>query len=171
MNDAVGERALPIILDVEASGFGRGSYPIEIGLAFPDGSTESYLIHPAPDWSHWDPDAESVHGINRQELLVHGRNVVEVAAMLNARLAGNTAYSDAWSFDASWVARLFDSAGFAQNFRIDTIRALLDEAEIGAWQAAREEVDATHGPVVHRAAPDARRLQLTVLHAWAAAKA
>ena len=171
MNDAASDRALPIILDVEASGFGRGSYPIEIGLAFPDGSTEAYLIHPAPDWSHWDPDAEAVHGIDRQELLVHGRSVVEVAALLNARLAGNCVYSDAWSFDSSWVARLFDSAGFAQNFRIDTIRVLLDEAEIAAWQTARDIVDGGHGPMVHRAAPDARRLQLTVLHAWAAAEA
>ncbi len=171
MNDAAVDRALPIILDVEASGFGRGSYPIEIGLAFPDGATEAYLIHPAPDWSHWDPEAERVHGIDRQELLVHGRSVVEVAALLDARLAGNCVYSDGWSFDASWVARLFDSAGFAQNFRIDTIRMLLNEDEIAAWQRAREAVDAVHGPMVHRAAPDARRLQLTVLHAWAAAKA
>ena len=31
---------LPIIIDIEASGFGRGSYPIEIGYHMPDG--ESY---------------------------------------------------------------------------------------------------------------------------------
>ena len=102
---------------------------------------------------------------------MHGRSVVEVAALLNARLAGNCVYCDAWSFDASWVARLFDSAGFAQNFRMDTVRILLHEAAIAAWQTAREIVDGDHEPMVHRAAPDARRLQLTVLHAWAAAEA
>jgi DNA polymerase III, epsilon subunit and related 3''-5'' exonucleases len=163
---AAGARPLPIILDVEASGFGRGSYPIEIGLAFPDGSTESFLIHPAPGWSHWDPEAERVHGISRETLLVHGRNVVEVAALLNARLAGNRAYSDAWNFDSSWVARLFDTAGFPQHFRLDTVRTLLDETEVEAWAEAKRRVRSEHGEVVHRAGADARLLQLTVREAW-----
>lgn len=165
MNDHAAPAGLPITLDVEASGFGRGSYPIEIGVAFTDGRSESFLIHPAPDWSHWEPSAERVHGISRGELLVHGRNVVEVAALLNARLAGNRAFSDAWSFDASWVARLFDAAGFPQHFRIDTVRTLLDEAEVDCWAEAREQIRAEHGPQVHRAGPDARLLQLTVLRA------
>ena len=30
---------LPAVLDVEASGFGAGSYPIEVGIAMPDGTT------------------------------------------------------------------------------------------------------------------------------------
>ena len=171
MNHAASAEPLPIILDVEASGFGRGSYPIEIGLAFPDGSTEAFLIHPAPEWFHWDEAAEAVHGISRSELLVHGRNVVEVAALLNARLAGNRAFSDAWSFDASWVARLFDTAGFPQHFRLDTVRTLLDEATVAHWGEARRQVQAEHGPVVHRAARDARLLQLTILRARALAGA
>lgn len=170
MNDAAGKQPLPIILDVEASGFGRGSYPIEIGLAFPDGSTEAFLIHPAPGWSHWDAAAERVHGISREQLLVHGRNVVEVAALLNARLAGNRAYSDAWNFDSSWVARLFDTAGFPQHFRLDTVRMLLDEDEVEFWSEAQRQVQEAHGGVVHRAAADARRLQLTVQMAWALAR-
>ena len=28
----------PIVIDVEASGFGKGSYPIEVGVVLPDGS-------------------------------------------------------------------------------------------------------------------------------------
>ncbi|MEE4298828.1 MAG: hypothetical protein V2J24_05240 [Pseudomonadales bacterium] len=170
MNDQAGAEPLPIILDVEASGFGRGSYPIEIGLAFPDGSTEAFLIHPAPGWSHWDPGAERVHGISREELLVHGRNVVEVAALLNARLAGNRAYSDAWNFDSSWVARLFETAGFPQHFRLDTVRTLLDETEVEAWTEAKRVVRARYGDVVHRAAADARLLQRTVEAAWRLAR-
>jgi len=165
MHQADGAEPLPITLDVEASGFGRGSYPIEIGLAFPDGSVEAFLIHPAPDWWHWDEGAQRVHGITREDLLVAGRNVVEVGALLNARLAGNRVYSDAWSFDSSWVARLFDAAGFPQHFRIDTIRSLLDEPALRYWAQAQREVFEEFGPQVHRAGPDARLLQRRVLRA------
>ena len=42
-----------ITIDVEASGFGVGSYPIEVGVAFPDGGTQCYLIKPEHDWIHW----------------------------------------------------------------------------------------------------------------------
>lgn len=165
MIPAVRAPEIPITIDVEASGFGRGSYPIEVGLAFPDEQTEAFLILPAPDWTHWDPEAEVVHGISREQLLREGRPIVEVAALLNARLAGNRVFSDAWSFDTSWVGRLFDVAGFSQHFRIDTIRSLLTEAEVRVWQRARSEVEAEAGEVRHRAAIDARLLQQTILRA------
>lgn len=158
--------AVPITLDVEASGFGRGSYPIEIGIAFPDQQVESYLIRPPEGWTHWDEKAEAVHGITREQLRREGLSVHEVAALLNARLAGNRVYSDAWSFDTSWVARLFDAAGINQHFRIDTVRNLLSEAEVEAWQEARELVARELGPAMHRAAIDAQRLQQTILSAW-----
>lgn len=165
MSQTRGRDAAPITLDVEASGFGRGSYPIEIGLCFPDGSSVAYLVRPVEDWTHWDESAEAVHGIARARLLAEGRSVVEVAALLNGHLAGNRVFSDAWSFDASWVARLFDAAGFSQHFRIDTIRSLLDEAMLEVWQLARDEVLEEDGPVRHRAAVDASLLQRSLLRA------
>jgi len=165
MIPAVRTANTPITIDVEASGFGRGSYPIEVGLAFSDQQTEAFLILPAADWTHWDPAAEAVHGISREQLLREGRPIFEVAAMLNARLAGNRVFSDAWSFDTSWVGRLFDAAGFSQHFRIDTIRSLLTEAEVQVWQIARAQVEAEAGEIRHRAAIDARLLQQTILRA------
>ncbi len=39
---------LPTVIDVEASGFGAGSYPIEVGVAFPDGRSWCCLIRPEP---------------------------------------------------------------------------------------------------------------------------
>ena len=56
---------IPPIIDVEASGFGRGSYPIEVGFALEDREVQSYLIKPALGWDHWDPKAELIHGISR----------------------------------------------------------------------------------------------------------
>ena len=59
---------LPTLLDIEASGFGRGSYPIEVGLARADGSVCAFLIQPQNEWTHWDPKAELLHGISRSRL-------------------------------------------------------------------------------------------------------
>ena len=55
----------PTALYVEASGFGRNSYPIEAGFVQPDGDGFCTLIHPEPDWTHWDPQAESDQHIPR----------------------------------------------------------------------------------------------------------
>ena len=53
----------PSIMDIEASGFGRSSYPIEVGYVLGDGSSFCTLIRPLPSWTHWDASAESVHHI------------------------------------------------------------------------------------------------------------
>jgi hypothetical protein len=76
----------PIILDIEASGFGRSGYPIEIGYALPDGQTWCSLIRPEPEWTHWDPGAEAVHHISQDLLLTRGRYVREVASLINQNL-------------------------------------------------------------------------------------
>ena len=60
---------LPCIIDLEASGFGRGSYPIEVGLCLGDSSSHCFLVRPEEDWQHWDPEAEKVHGISRARRL------------------------------------------------------------------------------------------------------
>ena len=55
----------PYIIDVEASGFGSDSYPIEVGLALEPGERFCTLIRPLDHWDHWDEQAESVHKISR----------------------------------------------------------------------------------------------------------
>lgn len=65
-----------VVMDFEASALTLDSYPIEVGVAIattPSSSIETWssLIAPAPDWdlaSHWDPDAERIHGISRWDL-------------------------------------------------------------------------------------------------------
>ena len=93
---------MPFIIDVEASGFGRGSYPIEVGFARPDGSVFSCLIKPEADWEHWDDSAEQVHGIPRATLFEQGCSVQDVAHKLNEELKGNVVYTDSWGFDSSF---------------------------------------------------------------------
>lgn len=156
-------------LDIEASGFGRGSYPIEVGLVRADGSAFCTLIQPAPGWTHWDAAAEGVHGIRRDLLMRHGRPVAAVAAALNEHLAGQVVYSDAWAHDYPWLARLFDEADCPLHFRLESIAKLLDDAAMGRYRGARDEAFAALGVTRHRASNDARALQHALRRLRAAA--
>lgn len=154
----------PIILDIEASGFGKGSYPIEVGFALPDKTTHCYLIKPIGEWTHWNIGAEEVHGISRDILMEKGLPVKEVAEHLNDHLANKTVYSDGWGYDLSWVSLLFSVADIRMNFRIDTLYSLLSEDQLVLWEKSRQIVLAELGLQRHRASSDARIIQETFLH-------
>lgn len=156
--------AAPTILDIEASGFGRGSYPVEIGFVLPDGKAWCTLVRPEPDWQHWDDSAEALHHIPRELALQHGRSAREVAMALNERLRGQVVYCDGWAHDYAWLARLFDAADMTPAFRLDHLRSLLDDDEAQRWPVARQQAVAEAGPQQrHRASTDARLLQQAVL--------
>ena len=154
---------VPPIIDLEASGFGRGSYPIEVGFALEDRVSHSFLIKPQDDWTHWSKEAEQIHGIPREQLLTEGWDVRTIAEKMNELLRGQTLYSDAWSFDSSWVGRMFDSADIVQRFCIDTITKLLPPEKMEQWHPTKEAVLADLGINAHRAANDVQVLQETFL--------
>ena len=153
----------PAILDIEASGFGLGSYPIEVGFVTADDQPWCSLVRPEPEWQHWDPEAAGVHGITRQQLLLHGRSSREITQVLNERLAGQTIYSDAWAHDYTWLGRLFDVAGCSPHFKLDNLRALLTDAQAAQWHEVKQSVAQRLGLQRHRASADARLLQQTYL--------
>jgi hypothetical protein len=152
----------PIILDVEASGFGRSGYPIEVGYAHSNGQMFCTLIQPEVHWTHWDPQAERVHHISHDILLSKGRPVVDVANLLNQGLAGEIVYSDGWCHDYSWLGRLFDAADMTPRFKLENLRALLSEEEADRWHVVKDQVTQERGPQRHRASADARLIQLTL---------
>lgn len=155
---------LPALLDIEASGFGRGSYPIEVGLARTDGSTCAFLVQPLAEWVHWDPKAELLHGISRARLRREGYPVRQVARWLNDELGEvGIAYSDSWGYDSSWLSLLFHHAGMLPDFRLETLRKLLSEAQVACWSTTKEALIREHGIQRHRAGDDAYLLQLTYL--------
>jgi hypothetical protein len=153
----------PAILDIEASGFGLGSYPIEVGFIEPDGQGWCSLVKPQPDWQHWDPNAAAVHHITREQLLQHGRAAHDIVEVLNARLDGMTVYSDAWAHDYTWLNRLYEVAERLPSFRLDNLRALLSDDEAARWHEAKRRVIQNLGLIRHRASADARILQQTLL--------
>lgn len=155
---------LPTLLDIEASGFGRGSYPIEIGLARDDGSACAFLVQPLAEWTHWDPKAELLHGISRSRLQREGHPVVEVARWLNDELNEvGIAYSDSWGYDNTWLALLFHHAGMLPRFRLEALRRLLSDTQLARWKRTKEALICEQGIRRHRAGEDARLLQLTYL--------
>jgi hypothetical protein len=161
-----GHAPLPCVIDIEASGFGRGSYPIEIGFVLPDGTAYCTLILPEEGWTHWDGDAERVHGISRSLLQRHGRSAREVAAELNERLAGRAVYCDNWAHDYTWLARLFESAAISPSFKLRHLRELMSESAAEHFDDMRETVARKLQLRRHRASSDARVLQMSLANVW-----
>ncbi len=153
----------PIVLDVEASGFGRGSYPIEVGFVEAKGAAFCSLILPPAEWQHWDEGAEVLHGISRSLLQSRGKSPAWVAAELNRRLHGQTVYCDGWANDYSWLALLYDEAGLQPAFRLEDLRTLLSEDEAQRWHQITGQVRSEQRLARHRASSDARVLQLALM--------
>ncbi len=159
--------ALPTVLDIEASGFGRDSYPIEIGYVLPDGSGYCTLVRPEAGWTHWDPEAQRLHGITRDTVVLHGRPALDIARHLNQALHGQTIYTDGWANDYSWIGALFDAADLSPSFHIENLRALLSDDDAAHWHQIKDQVGRELNLRRHRASADARLLQMTLrrLHA------
>lgn len=155
----------PAIIDIEASGFGAGSYPIEVGFYLPNAQAYCSLIRPESDWTHWDASAEAVHGIPRQLLLDKGKAPLDVCLDLNTQLRGQIVYCDAWAYDYVWLARLYDAAELTPAFMLKDLRELLSECEQTLWHATRAAVELRLALRRHRASGDARTLFETLLEA------
>jgi hypothetical protein len=151
----------PYIIDVEASGFGSASYPIEIGVALDDGRKFCTLILPAPDWTHWDDEAEKVHKVTRDILKTYGRPIQEVADQLNEMLAGMTLYSDGWVVDKPWLTTLFHAAGRPMKFSVSPLEMILSEKQMAAWHETKNKVSIEMNLTRHRASNDAWIIQET----------
>ncbi len=151
----------PAILDIEASGFGKGSYPIEIGVAAENGKSYSWLVFPESDWTHWQSEAAQLHRITREDLLRDGVKPAVIAETLNELFEGQTLYSDGWGFDSGWLSLLFYVARKTMLFKLETLPRILSEYQLEHWDRVKAELRMKHGWVHHRAEQDAKLLQLT----------
>lgn len=154
----------PYIMDIEASGFGPDSYPIEIGVALADGARFCSLIVPAAGWTHWDDSAQGVHNISRDMLKRHGSHVHQVTTELNEMLAGKTVYSDGWVVDKPWLLRLFQAAGVNMSFQLSPIEMIMTEPQILLWDDTKARLTEEANLQRHRASNDAWLIQETYRH-------
>jgi hypothetical protein len=160
----------PIIIDFEASGFGKGSYPIEVGFSGRHGDGWCTLIRPEPEWTHWDQEAENLHNIPYEVLFERGHTVQYVTEQLNARLRGLTVYTDGWAQDYVWMATLFDAASKVPLFTVADLRDITNDAQQAHWHEAKVRVEKELAIARHRASSDARVLQMTWLRTFEAQK-
>lgn len=158
---AQANRGLPLIIDVEASGFGPDSYPIEIGVALGTGEKYCALVHPAPSWTHWDDAAEKVHRVSRDILEEYGKPMADVAKELNQLLDEKTVYSDGWVVDKPWIDKLFYTCGMSAAFSVSSLELILSEEQMTAWHATKDRVARAMDAKRHRASVDALIIQQT----------
>jgi len=154
---------VPHIVDVEASGFGSRSYPIEIGLALASGKRYCALVAPQPEWTHWDSDAQKLHGLSREQIVELGKPPRVVAAELNALLRTQTVYSDGWVVDYPWLRTLFEAAKQEMTFHVSPLEQLLQEQDFAGWDETKQQLGAREPMQRHRASIDALLIQQTYI--------
>jgi len=154
-------RGVPNVIDVEASGFGGHSYPIEVGVILACGARYCSLIKPDEGWTFWTEEAEGVHHISRGILAQHGKPLDVVAQELNEFLLDQTVYSDGWVVDSPWVHLLFDVAHIPQAFKVSPLEMILTEPQMEIWHETKDKLlqDCEHKR--HRASFDASIIQKT----------
>jgi hypothetical protein len=152
-----------VFIDCEATSLARESYPVEVGLGWCGGRTESRLVRPAEAWAGipWDPKSSAIHRISPGDLLTGGHGVREVAEWLNAACSGFTVCSDNPDYDGHWLGVLFTAARMAVTFRLANsyrLAGIILQEEPDPktmFLAAKARVIAAN-PVTHRAGDDAR---------------
>lgn len=158
-----GQLRWPLLsIDFEASALGRGSYPVEIGMALwrgPAAAVEvwSSLVSPTEDWMRKGlrmDTSDAIHGIDRK-LILAAPNAASALSRANAFAGvGAIAFCDGGGHDAYWLTRLQEAAGFAATFemgRMAMLRGTLSEGQRDRFDGFRPDQE-----VAHRAGPDAR---------------
>lgn len=151
----------PIIIDIEASGFGKGSYPIEVGYISRHGHQWCSLIMPSKDWTHWDSTAEQLHRISRETLLRNGKDPVEIVLHLNDVFHHQTVYTDGWLQDYTWISQLFNLTNIAPLFKLEDLRNVLSPYQQSTWHETKQSILNDLQLSRHRASTDAKVLQMT----------
>lgn len=148
-------------IDLEASGLGDRSWPIEVGWAVGYADPHARLIRPFSDWpmSAWDPKAEALHGISVEMLQTQGDDPVSVCKQLNNALAGHKVYSDAPDWDGYWLYRLHAAAQMKQSFTLYHYGDLMPDIGLAEKMSLVARANAI-APHTHRAAQDVSHMQI-----------
>lgn len=145
------------VIDFEASGLSKKSYPIQVGVT--NGTTEyQSLIKPLRHWQHWDLEAAKIHNIPYHMLLDQGRDTETVAQELNEILAGQVVYCDSIEWDGFWGNVLFSDSGIHQKLIIKDIKELLNnpDSKLSRYLETKEALEKSGDYTLHSALDDAK---------------
>ncbi len=149
------------IIDFEASGLGKDSYPIEVAWGDGKHPVASFLLNPdhMNGWTDWDARSSEFHGIPRDRLVREGEDPKRVAEKMVKELAGKTLYSDEPRYDNMWKDRLLKDSGYDPGLiRIKNLKYFLDKMikatcpKMNFTDLLEEFSAKTQNP--HRAKPD-----------------
>lgn len=143
-------------IDFEASGIAPDSYPIEVAVVFPGGEYQS-LIQPARYWDHWSYDAQDMHQITREQLILEGTPALEVATAMNHLFDGKILCSDNPA-DCFWLEVLYEAAGIEATFEVKPLETFIGREPAATALALRPAF------LDHRALGDVRALEACVSH-------
>jgi hypothetical protein len=156
-----------LFLDIEASGLGSASFPIEIGWVLDDeAEPESFLIRPHETWDFgtgWSAHSAALHGIAPALLEAEGLSVDEACTRLDQATHRRLVVSDAPQHDDWWLDCLYAAAGREKPWAVGDVErlygGLAQEAGLDSAEAARllTRIEQIY-PHPHRAGPDALRL-------------
>jgi hypothetical protein len=120
-------------IDFEASCLPRHgrSFPIEVGIADPRGNARSWLIRPHASWSGWTwtAEAQALHGLTLDHLVLHGQSADHVMAELISVTRDYRIVADS-KLDSAWLETLAHAATQAVPWPIDHVATLFDELDI-----------------------------------------
>ena len=146
---------IPLIIDVEASGFGGASYPIEIGGA--RRRTQVLRLDPArARLTHWDAEAERVHRIPRD-----GPGLRPARERRRVTSPDPDRVPDGWVVDKPWLTTLFHAVRIDMQFHVSPLELILSESQMDCWHREKDAVVASLHLSRHRASHDAWVIQET----------
>jgi len=116
--------------DIEASGLGLGTYPVEFGWAsvrHDRVQVADVLVRPSDEWlardDAWTAEAEALHGLSRERLLSEGTDISGVCRILNEAWGGKEICFDTGcdSHDSRWLGQLYRATDLSPSFSLCTL--------------------------------------------------
>lgn len=153
------------VIDFEASGLSKKSYPIEVGIT---NGAEHYtaLIKPMSHWTYWEAEAEKVHNIVRDKTMKNGEDALSVAIKLNNILKTSKIYCDNIQWDAFWLNVLFSDNAISPTFHILDLKDILKTGrQWRLFESKMEEIEKSNLYRKHRALDDAKVIQSSLRYA------
>ena len=154
------------VIDFEASGLSKKSYPIEVGVT---NGVEHYtaLIKPLSHWTYWETEAETIHNITLDDVMKNGDDSLTVINKLNDILKNAKIYCDNIQWDGFWLNVLFSDNGVSPTFEILDIQDILKTGR--QWRLFESKINELEESNIyrkHRALDDAKVIHSSLRYAF-----